>query len=70
MNALQEYTYFYISKNMTSYTFLLVFKIDKIYIYIFYIYIYIYTHMSSIFYTSNDVCIQNDVLGEEKILAP
>ena len=27
-NKLSEYTYFYISKNVTSYTFLLVFKID------------------------------------------
>ena len=27
LNALSEYRYFYISKNITSYTFLLVFKI-------------------------------------------
>ena len=27
LNTLSEYTYFYISKNITSYTFLLVFKI-------------------------------------------
>ena len=27
LNALSEYTYFYISKNVTSYTFLFVFKI-------------------------------------------
>ena len=29
LNRLSEYTYFYKSKNITSYTFLLVFKIDK-----------------------------------------
>ena len=27
LNTLSEYTYFYISKNITSYTFLVVFKI-------------------------------------------
>ena len=29
INTLSEYTYFYISKNITSYTFLLVLKIDE-----------------------------------------
>ena len=29
LNALSEYTYFYISKNIASYTFLLVLKIDE-----------------------------------------
>ena len=29
LNTLSEYTYFYISKNITSYTFLLVLKIDE-----------------------------------------
>ena len=29
LNTLSEYTYFYISKNITSYTFLLVFKIAE-----------------------------------------
>ena len=29
LNTLSKYTYFYVSKNITSYTFLLVFKIFK-----------------------------------------
>ena len=43
LNTLSEYTYLHISKNITSYTFLLVFKIiGSLYIYIYIIYMYIY----------------------------
>ena len=31
LNTLSEYTHFYISKNITSYTFLLVFKTSKVF---------------------------------------